>query len=52
MLLARLKPEKALEKLLVMAQEQKDMEAVSLFMDHLHKIRRSKGRCLSFESHS
>lgn len=37
-LLARLKPEKALlEKLLVMAQEQKDTEAVSLFMDHLHK---------------
>ena len=37
MLLVRLKPENLLEKLLVMAQEQKDTEAVSLFMDHLHK---------------
>ena len=37
-LLERVKPDReALEQLLSMAQEQKDMEAVSLFMDRLHQ---------------
>ena len=37
-LLERIRPEReALEQLLSMAQEQKDMEAVSLFMDRLHQ---------------
>ena len=37
-LLERVKPDReAQEQLLSMAQEQKDMEAVSLFMDRLHQ---------------